>query len=267
MNEGIASNSESEREAGVAAQRRTLWAAFGGLAAVLVILGVSMFAGYGVGNAFEWWAGVHGPRAYNAGALEALTTAHLAVFLLTFQATMAGLTLAVAPWLGRTRAELLPLSMPARGGRTLVVSVITLLLAAAVYASAVLSIDSGAILHDVRPFAVLMQSRTWWVLLIAAAIGAPLAEELLFRGLMYGVLRTSPVGMVGAALATSFVWASVHSNYSVYGLTAIFLIGLYLAYLREKTGSLIAPIVCHGYYNASIVMVLAFAPQTIMTPG
>ena len=63
------------------------------------------------------------------------------------------------------------------------------------------------------------------------------------------------------------MWASVHSNYSVYGLTAIFLIGLYLAYLREKTGSLIAPIVCHGYYNASIVMVLAFAPQTIMTPG
>ena len=61
----------------------------------------------------------------------------------------------------------------------------------------------------------------------------------------------------GAALVTAVMWALLHANYSVYGLVAITLIGLYLAWLRERTGTLLTPIVCHGAYNSLIVLALA----------
>ena len=61
------------------------------------------------------------------------------------------------------------------------------------------------------------------------------------------------------------MWASLHVNYSVYGLVAIFLIGLYLARLRHTSGSLIAPIIGHSVYNAMIVLVLASTPDSVLT--
>ena len=78
-------------------------------------------------------------------------------------------------------------------------------------------------------------------MVLAAGVGAPLAEECLFRGLLYGALRRSPLGAIGAAVVTAVMWALLHTSYSVYGLVAITLIGLYLAYVRERTGTLLTP--------------------------
>jgi membrane protease YdiL (CAAX protease family) len=63
------------------------------------------------------------------------------------------------------------------------------------------------------------------------------------------------------------MWALLHANYSIYGLTAITLIGIYLALIRERTGTLLTPIVCHGAYNSLIVLILAFAPNSSLITG
>ena len=124
-----------------------------------------------------------------------------------------------------------------------------------------LAFDKNALRHDMQPFAEMMKSRTWWLVLIAAGIGAPLAEECLFRGLLYGALRRTPFGFTGAAAR--------HRRHVGGAARQLFdlrpgrdhAIGLYLALLRERTGTLLTPIVCHGAYNSLIVLVLAFAPD------
>ena len=142
-----------------------------------------------------------------------------------------------------------------------------LIAGAAVYAGAVLSFDRNALLGDVRLLADMLRTDVWWMIALAAVVGAPIAEEVLFRGLMYGVLRTSPLGKVAAAAITAIVWASVHAQYSLYGIFGIALIGLYLAWVREKTGGLLAPIICHAAYNASVLTVMMLVPERLTQMG
>jgi uncharacterized protein len=242
--------------------RRSWWQAGAVLCAGVLILVAATLAGSAVAHYFDAWADIDTPRAYRAGALEALSTARLGVFLATFQTVALSLTLLVSRLFGGTHIQLMALVLPPAGVGSVLKFVGGLIALAAIYASAVFAVDHGALMGDVKPFAAMMQADTWWMVLMAAAIGAPIAEETLFRGLMYGVLRASPVGAIGGALVTAFVWASVHAQYSVYGLGAIFLIGLYLAWVREKTGSIVAPILCHGVYNGMIVLALMAAPET-----
>jgi uncharacterized protein len=242
--------------------RRSWWQAFAALGAGLAILVASTFAGSVAAVLFDRWVDIDTPRAYSAGTLESFSTARLGVFLATFQLVALCLTLLASRLFAGDRIQLMGLEMPRGGGLAVAKFVAGLLALALVYASLVYAVDHGALLGDVKPFAAMMQSATWWMVLLAAAVGAPVAEETLFRGLVYGVLRESAVGKIGAAVVTAVVWASVHAQYSVYGLGAIFLIGLYLAWVREKTGSIIAPMLCHGVYNGSIVLALMLAPET-----
>lgn len=251
----------------IGASRRTWLEAFAVLACGLAILSVATLAGAVLGGVFDAWADIDTPRAYMAGSLEALSTARLGVFLATFQVTALLLTFAAARLFRGDRTLMLALKWPEGGISAVAKSVVALLALASAYASMVFMLDQGALLGDAKVFSDILHSRTWWIVLLAAAVGAPIAEETLFRGLMYSVLRASPVGAFGAALVTAVVWASVHAQYSVYGLGAIFLIGLYLAWVREKTSSVIAPILCHGCYNASIVFALALTPDGAFSVG
>jgi membrane protease YdiL (CAAX protease family) len=142
-----------------------------------------------------------------------------------------------------------------------------LLALASVFTVIVYKMARNALLNDLLLFRDMLATRAWWGVALAAVVGAPIAEELVFRGLMYGVLRASPVGAVAGAVITAAAWAGVHAQYTIYGMTAIFLIGLYLAWVREKTGSVLAPMVCHAIYNASVLAVLLLAPVWFLEPG
>lgn len=80
---------------------------------------------------------------------------------------------------------------------------------------------------------------------IAAVLLAPLAEELLFRGLLYRVL--SPLGAKRCILLTALVFAFMHG--SLYQIPYAFLAGLFLGYLREKSGALLYPVLFHVTSN------------------
>ncbi|MBX9683702.1 MAG: CPBP family intramembrane metalloprotease [Hyphomicrobium sp.] len=235
--------------------------------AVAAIVAVAAVCASAAAYGFDRWTGLGSPRAYRPGELEDLTTARLAMFLIAFQLTSVVLGLAVGAIVQATTrapdgatASLLSFRKPRGGWRTLATSVALLLLLATGYGAAIFLHDPASMVHDVGPFAGLVRTNSWWLIVLAAAIGAPIAEELVFRGVLFGALRASPAGPVLAALVSATMWASLHVSYSIYGLAAIFLIGLYLARVRQTTGSLLAPIACHGFYNAAIILALMSVP-------
>jgi hypothetical protein len=87
------------------------------------------------------------------------------------------------------------------------------------------------------------------LLWIALMVGAPAAEEPLFRGFLFEGLRHSKLGAPGAIILTALLWSIAHVQYDVYGVASIFAGGLLLGYVRLKTGSLYATMFLHSLMN------------------
>jgi membrane protease YdiL (CAAX protease family) len=112
---------------------------------------------------------------------------------------------------------------------------------------------------DLRPFVQLFGEHRVLALLVVG-IGAPLSEELLFRGFLLSALARSRIGFWPGALLTTGLWTALHAGYSTSGIAEVFLIGLFLSWLLWRTGSLRVPIFCHALYNSLIVLVLWYVP-------
>ncbi len=86
-------------------------------------------------------------------------------------------------------------------------------------------------------------------LVFALAVAAPLSEEIVFRGFMFAGLRQSRLGAVGAILLSSALFASLHVQYDLSGILIVFSVGLFLGFVRERTGSLPLCMVLHSLMN------------------
>jgi uncharacterized protein len=89
---------------------------------------------------------------------------------------------------------------------------------------------------------------------------APLVEELLFRGWIFGSLRAR-FSAGAAILVTTFLFAIVHwDNTGLYPL-AVLAPGFVLSVIRERTGSTKAAVLGHAIYNFAgwLLLVLAGA--------
>lgn len=83
---------------------------------------------------------------------------------------------------------------------------------------------------------------------LAIVILAPLAEELFFRGWLYGALRARLSANV-AIFVCAFVFAIAHwDGMGLYPI-AVFAPGLVLTIIRERTGSAKATFLVHAIYN------------------
>lgn len=92
--------------------------------------------------------------------------------------------------------------------------------------------------------------------LVASALVAPLAEESLFRGVIYGGLAQR-MPLWGAAVISALLFALFHGL----GVTLpIFFLGLGLAYVYARAGTIWASISTHALVNA-ISVTLLFAQQ------
>lgn len=76
---------------------------------------------------------------------------------------------------------------------------------------------------------------------------APIAEETLFRGYLYGKLRNH-VPIWAAILATSILFGAVHGQWNV--AIDTFVLSIFMCLLREITGSIWAGILLHMIKNA-----------------
>ena len=82
---------------------------------------------------------------------------------------------------------------------------------------------------------------------IVTILLAPLAEELLFRGILYPAAKQ--LGFPRAALwGTSVLFAAIHFKVAIF--IPLLLLALLLVWLYEKTDNLLAPIAAHVTFNA-----------------
>jgi membrane protease YdiL (CAAX protease family) len=89
----------------------------------------------------------------------------------------------------------------------------------------------------------------FWLAFPAVAIGAPLAEEFVFRGQLFAALAQSRAGFSGATLITSGLWSLLHISEPWLAIGIIFMMGLALGALLVRFGSLWVTIICHGAWN------------------
>ncbi len=90
-------------------------------------------------------------------------------------------------------------------------------------------------------------------LALAVVVLVPVAEELFFRGFLYGWLR-SRLGPVGATPIAAVLFAAAHGSLGL--MLPLTLVGAGLCVLYERRRSLWAPAIAHAMVNA---LALAFA--------
>ena len=122
----------------------------------------------------------------------------------------------------------------------------------AVYASFVVEPNQEDIARDLGLDAGVATAALSIVLI---AFVAPVAEELFFRGVLYGGLRVK-LGPILAALISGAVFGALHATTGITAVPPLVVFGVALALLYEKTGSLWPPIFLH-FVNNSIALAVS----------
>ena len=91
------------------------------------------------------------------------------------------------------------------------------------------------------------------IIAAGAAFLVPVAEELFFRGFIFGFFR-SRIGVAAAVLVASATFAMFHGSLDVF--LPIFLVGVVLNVIFVRTGSLAYPIFFHMLFNGGTLVLL-----------
>jgi membrane protease YdiL (CAAX protease family) len=85
--------------------------------------------------------------------------------------------------------------------------------------------------------------------ILLIVIAAPISEEICFRGMLFGGLRTR-LPWLAAALISAIVFGGLHALTGVSAVPPLIVFGFVLALLYEKTGSIVPGIVLHMLNNS-----------------
>jgi membrane protease YdiL (CAAX protease family) len=85
--------------------------------------------------------------------------------------------------------------------------------------------------------------------ILAVGILGPIAEELIFRGVLFTKLLQTKLGLVGTVLLTSVGWACLHFDYSWQVIAMFVICGILLGLARHTSRSLWTPIAMHILWN------------------
>lgn len=88
-----------------------------------------------------------------------------------------------------------------------------------------------------------------WILILVGVI-VPVGEEVFFRGFVYGTLRRW--GMWRAVALSAIYFGAVHQQ--IVHFLPIAVLGMVLALLYERTGSLVSSITVHGVNNVVAIL-------------
>ncbi|HYG23642.1 MAG TPA: CPBP family intramembrane glutamic endopeptidase [Verrucomicrobiae bacterium] len=114
---------------------------------------------------------------------------------------------------------------------------------------------------------VLRAANTWMsraVMGLTAIVFAPLAEELLFRGVLYPFIKQLGFPRIAVWL-TAILFGLIHGNLGVFVPLTFF--AMVLIWLYERTGNLAAPVAAHVALNtANFVMLFLLDPHSVVAP-
>jgi uncharacterized protein len=90
----------------------------------------------------------------------------------------------------------------------------------------------------------------WLAVMLAAAIlMAPAGEEIMFRGFLFRGWARSERSTWPAIVVISMLWAALHIQYDWTGILQIFVIGLFLGWMRWRSGSVLLTFMLHALFN------------------
>jgi len=102
---------------------------------------------------------------------------------------------------------------------------------------------------------LLTGAKLWWTrvyLGVFAVVLAPVAEEFIFRGMLYPAVKQSGSPRT-AFFGLSLIFAEIHFDIST--LVPLFVLALALTWLYERTDNLLAPIAAHSLFNVANMIV------------
>lgn len=192
----------------------------------------------------------------NSVVFDAMAAAAIYLFALAFAIGL--------PWLFKkytTREELGATRLPSWGDIGLApVAFIVYFLASALLVYVASQIIPGFDVSQVQyvGFSRLSRSYEYVLAFTTLIVIAPVAEELLFRGFLYGKLRQRlPIWL--AAVVTSLVFGFVHGQWNV-GVD-VFALSLVLCSLREITGNIWAGMLLHMLKNSVAFFMIFIVPM------
>lgn len=101
-----------------------------------------------------------------------------------------------------------------------------------------------------------------WGLILAAVVGAPLVEEVIYRGMLQSALLRLTKHAWASVLLASAAFALIHRVGGAvpwHAIPTLFVLGLAMGIAFERTKSLGVPIVMHMLFNAANVAVALWA--------
>lgn len=122
-----------------------------------------------------------------------------------------------------------------------------------IWSSILSALQNAGLIEEFAPqeLVTLFQSGGDWlaiILLVAmAVVVAPIVEEIIFRGCIYRFLK-SQTTLLGAQIISGAVFALLHAN--LLSFIPLVIVGVLLARVYEKTGSLAVAIWFHAFFNA-----------------
>ena len=107
---------------------------------------------------------------------------------------------------------------------------------------------SGLLLHfnGYESISARLYAPPFWQQLLTTALILPLCEEMIFRALMFRGMREE-MAFWPAAVLSSLAFAIAHGN--VYQGVYAFCLGLFMAWVYERTQVLLAPVLLHTFAN------------------
>lgn len=119
--------------------------------------------------------------------------------------------------------------------------------------------------ETLRQLASAEKDGAWWAVIGLVVLGVPLAEELIYRGLMQTGLRTGlGVGATRrtrgldwiAVGMTGLIFSVVHlGTADAHSLVILFALALAMGIAYERTGRLLVPIVMHAGFNGVNILI------------
>ena len=226
-----------------------LWAV---VVAIVVQAGLQLAGGVGGTLAIAAIAGVS-PQDLSGQQL----LVGLLAFLLLSQVCIIALTWWAAGFFGGDRREVLQAHRGAPGVGEVVIAIGGLALLLGLFNALVYLLRPDLFFADMQQFLPMMQKPFWPLTALGVGLGAPLSEELLFRGFVLSALAQWRFGFWPAALLMNAVWTTFHLGYSVVGLLEVFIGGVYMSWLLWRSGSIWLPIICHAATNCVFLAILA----------
>ena len=98
--------------------------------------------------------------------------------------------------------------------------------------------------------------RLFWMVFPSVALGAPIAEELIFRGQLFSALSQTRLGVSGTSMITSGLWAIMHVSEPWLSVALIFIMGLAFGWMMYRFGSIWVTMACHAAWNSIYALVI-----------